>query len=84
VRERDIVVFHIFSRTKGFGPDGPISDDGLRRLWDRFQPAHPFTVVLVGKDTTEKLRQNEVLTAEALFETIDAMPMRQQEMSNSP
>jgi hypothetical protein len=84
VRERDIVVFHIFSRTKGFGPDGPISDDGLRRLWDRFQPADPFTVILVGKDTTEKLRQSEVLTAESLFKTIDAMPMRQREMSNSP
>ena len=82
VRDRDIVVFHIFSRTKGYGPDGPISDDSLRRLWDRFQPTDPFTVILVGKDTTEKLRQDEVLTADALFETIDAMPMRQQEMSD--
>lgn len=82
VRDRDIVVFHVFSRTKGFGPDGPISDDALRRLWDRFQPTDPFTVILVGKDTTEKLRQDEVLTADALFETIDAMPMRKQEMSD--
>ena len=39
-----------------------------------------FEAVLVGKDGGEKLRSPEPLTPERLFETIDAMPMRQQEM----
>ena len=37
-------------------------------------------VLLVGKDGGVKIRQSHVLSAEALFKTIDAMPMRQREM----
>ena len=40
-----------------------------------------FCVILVGKDGGEKLRRRHPITEAALFATIDAMPMRQQEMS---
>ena len=39
-----------------------------------------FAVILVGKDGGEKLRETEPLSTEALFGTIDAMPMRRREM----
>ena len=39
-----------------------------------------FTVVLVGKDGEEKMRSHVPLSAHKLFEMIDAMPMRKQEM----
>lgn len=40
-----------------------------------------FTVILVGKDGGEKLRrEGQILDRTLLFETIDQMPMRQQEM----
>lgn len=39
-----------------------------------------FAVILVGKDGTEKQRSQTPLDLAALFRTIDAMPMRQQEM----
>lgn len=39
-----------------------------------------FTVVLVGKDGTEKYRAKEVIKPGTIFHIIDAMPMRQQEM----
>ena len=39
-----------------------------------------FEVVLVGKDGGEKLRSAVPIEPERLFETIDAMPMRRQEM----
>jgi len=39
-----------------------------------------FTVILIGKDGGEKLRSTKPLTLDKLFDTIDAMPMRQQEM----
>lgn len=42
----------------------------------------PFTVILVGKDGGEKLRTHEVLSLQKLYGTIDAMPMRQQEMKH--
>ncbi|MBC7746240.1 MAG: DUF4174 domain-containing protein [Flavobacterium sp.] len=39
-----------------------------------------FTVVLVGKDQTEKYRKNTIISAADLFALIDAMPMRKIEM----
>jgi hypothetical protein len=41
-----------------------------------------FTVILVGKDGGEKLRTTDVLMPRKLFATVDAMPMRKQEMKN--
>lgn len=78
--DRDIVVYRVFEDAKPRGPDDVEPQgvaDALRR---RFQPTAPFTVILVGKDTTEKLRTDDVLQIEKLFDTIDAMPMRQREM----
>ena len=40
-------------------------------------------VLLVGKDGGVKIRQAHALSAETLFTTIDAMPMRQREMRES-
>jgi hypothetical protein len=37
-------------------------------------------VILVGKDGTEKRRNAAPVTARSIFDTIDAMPMRQREM----
>ncbi len=39
-----------------------------------------FAVILVGKDGTEKQRSQTPIDSTMLFRTIDAMPMRQQEM----
>ncbi|QHT67894.1 DUF4174 domain-containing protein [Rhodocytophaga rosea] len=38
-----------------------------------------FCIILIGKDGGEKRRSDEPLKADDLFQTIDAMPMRQQE-----
>ena len=43
-----------------------------------------FTVILIGKDGGEKLRSHKPLTIDQLSNTIDAMPMRQQEMRTHP
>jgi len=39
-----------------------------------------FTVILIGKDGGEKLRQHTPITIQKLNATIDAMPMRRDEM----
>jgi hypothetical protein len=41
-----------------------------------------FYSILIGKDGSEKLRSNSPMETEKLFGTIDAMPMRRQEMKN--
>lgn len=42
-------------------------------------PGDAFTVILIGKDGTEKLRTGEVTDPRVFYQAIDAMPMRQQE-----
>jgi hypothetical protein len=43
-------------------------------------PAGSFTVILIGKDGGEKIRQATPIDMQHLSAIIDAMPMRQQEM----
>lgn len=52
--------------------------DALRRRF-RVDNQAPFTVILIGKDGKEKLRDSKPVAAGTLFELIDSMPMRQQE-----
>ena len=41
-----------------------------------------FTIILVGKDGGEKFTSNSPVEAQKLFDLIDAMPMRRDEMSH--
>lgn len=78
VKERDILLYHVVlhSYVKQGGrvlPHIPAS-----RFIDYFDVAdHAFTVVVIGKDGTEKLRRHKPLATDELFALIDAMPMRQ-------
>jgi hypothetical protein len=80
-RDRDMVTIVVAG-------DRPVTVDGaaaadlangaLRRRFG--VTGQDFAAVLVGKDGTAKLRGDAPITAERLFETIDAMPMRRREM----
>jgi hypothetical protein len=39
-----------------------------------------FSIFLIGKDGTVKLRSNDPVATSEIFSLIDAMPMRQEEM----
>ena len=56
----------------------PASADRLRQQFGI--PHEEFTVILVDKDGTEKQRSQTPIDLAMLFRTIDAIPMRQQEM----
>lgn len=43
-------------------------------------PNTPFTVILIGKDEGEKLRSHQPVTLTRLFDLIDNMPMRREEI----
>ena len=86
-RERDLLVLTVMGQSRGTqravpGADPqPLTAAAARRLRDRFDvPDDAFRVVLVGKDGTEKRREAEPVPARSVFDTIDAMPMRQREM----
>jgi hypothetical protein len=52
--------------------------DALRQRF-RVGDQERFTVILLGKDGREKLRDNKPVPAGTLFALIDSMPMRQRE-----
>jgi hypothetical protein len=95
-RERDLLVLTVTGQNRGTTVTGqnrgtqraapgaepqPLTAAAARRLRDRFDvPDDAFRVVLVGKDGTEKRREAEPVSARSVFDTIDAMPMRQREM----
>ncbi len=86
--DRDIAVFRVVADrvtlqdAKG-GPAKVSADADTLRSVFAVAPDQ-FMVILVGKDGDEKLRQSTPLSAERLFDTIDAMPMRRREMRRRP
>jgi hypothetical protein len=69
-RERDLVLVEAI----GDSPDA----DAIRRHFGVARTA--FRAILVGKDGGAKLSEPQPIPAERLFDTIDAMPMRRDEM----
>lgn len=80
-RERDLVILEVFQREGRDGSGPPLTRPQVESLRKQFGvKMDEFTVILLGKDGGEKLRQTRPVTAEALFRLIDSMPMRQREM----
>ncbi|MCE7065136.1 DUF4174 domain-containing protein [Dyadobacter sp. CY326] len=73
MRERDIEIKSI-----------PYSKANARewRKW-KIDSSNAFTFILVGRDGGEKLRSSDIVTSAKLFGTIDAMPMRKQEVKKN-
>ena len=89
-RDRDLLLLTVTGADRGTRRTVPgadpksLTEAAARRLRERFDVAPDvFRVVLVGKDGTEKRRDAEPVTTRSIFDTIDAMPMRQREMRES-
>jgi hypothetical protein len=86
--ERDVVFIAIPYRANSqpFQVAGPMRQVSLTPLGEsearqQFHVAHnSFTVIQLGKDGGEKLRDHVPIRFERLRDLIDSMPMRQQEM----
>ncbi|MEM9062568.1 MAG: DUF4174 domain-containing protein [Pseudomonadota bacterium] len=52
------------------------------KLRERYQPSD-FSVILIGKDTGEKFRRDDLVDPSELNALIDTMPMRRQEMQRT-
>jgi hypothetical protein len=78
--ERNVVVIWVVGDrvSADFGPHPRESAKTLRARFGA--PNSGFRAVLVGKDGGTKLNSASPLSAGALYATIDAMPMRQNEM----
>ena len=87
-QERDLLLLELVGTEQGairrFGQQETtqsMSADAVEQMRDRFTvPLDTFAVVLIGKDGTEKVRFEAPAKPQAVYERIDAMPMRQREM----
>ena len=81
VEDRDLVVFEVLdngpSRMDRTQLDRQVADS----IRNRFKaPKHKFTLILVGKDGGTKLKRHDQANLKEVFELIDSMPMRKNEM----
>ncbi|MBW4662239.1 MAG: DUF4174 domain-containing protein [Drouetiella hepatica Uher 2000/2452] len=81
MQERDLKLVEVLATGASQVNGQPMSAASADRLRDQFGVApQDFAVILVGKDGTEKQRFSQPVDLSDIFSTIDAMPMRQQEM----
>jgi Domain of unknown function (DUF4174) len=67
--ERDIIVEYHTLKSKG------------NALFDKYNVSkNGFTLLLIGKDGSVKMRSKEVIAAARIYALVDAMPMRKDEM----
>ncbi|WP_296701551.1 DUF4174 domain-containing protein, partial [Algoriphagus sp.] len=81
LEERRLVIYQVKSGQIKQGLDHEDiwkkTDESFRKIQKKDTQ---FEVILLGLDGGVKLRKNELLTSEALFRTIDQMPMRRSEI----
>lgn len=82
--ERDLVVVEMFTENVGRVENKTLDQADVAQVRKQFNIApQEFRTILIGKDGTSKLSDNQPVKPEVIFQKIDAMPMRQQEMRDS-
>lgn len=81
IKERDLKIFYALEQSSASVKGALLPDEAISELRSDFGvSSSEYTVLLIGKDGTEKLRTDAALPAEDLFSEIDSMPMRKLEM----
>lgn len=82
--DRDLVLVQVLATDKSYANKQLIDESSVANLRSRFGvDKDNFRVILVGKDGGVKRQDATPVPATAIFEQIDAMLMRQQEMRYS-
>jgi peroxiredoxin len=80
-KDRDLVLVQVLATDKSYANGQLIDESSASNLRNRFGvDKENFRVILIGKDGGVKRQETTPVQATAIFEQIDAMPMRQQEM----
>lgn len=81
LNERDLLIVQLLTEGTSRMDSQPINPVLAAQIRERFKvEQQDFQVILVGKDGTTKRREHSLVPPEVIFDEIDAMPMRQQEM----
>jgi hypothetical protein len=81
VADRDLAIFEVLARDASQMNGSPLSLSDADALRERFEiPRNTHALILVGKDGGVKLKRSEPVSLAEVFELIDSMPMRRNEM----
>lgn len=81
VQDRDLVIFEIFEQGASRMNTEPIDRQTAASIRDQFAvPSQGFAIILIGKDGGVKLKREDYVILADIFNLIDSMPMRQNEM----
>ena len=83
LEDRDMVVLSTTGNQETSAAIGyvPINRGTARQLRKKYEPdSKGLTVILIGKDGGEKARWKQVVDPQEIFDLIDSMPMRQDEL----
>lgn len=81
VEDRDLVIFEVLEKDPSQMNGSPLSQPDADALRERFKiPHNTYALILVGKDGGVKLKRSEPVLIGDIFELIDSMPMRRNEM----
>lgn len=79
--ERDLLVFSVLPNQVINEETNTKKTESAAELRKRYHVSkEDFLIILIGKDGSEKLRSDTVVTRGELYARIDAMPMRREEM----
>lgn len=81
LEDRDLLIVKLLAKGTNHLDSQPIDEATVDQLRSRFDVGQEeFCVILLGKDGTQKRRDEAPVEPAVIFNQIDAMPMRQQEM----
>ena len=81
MENRDLLVFEFFERGLSRMNTTPLDSVEVHSIRKHYEiPQRAFKVILIGKDGGVKLKQDDTVSLEVIFERIDAMPMRKNEI----
>ncbi|PIG92408.1 DUF4174 domain-containing protein [Gloeocapsopsis sp. IPPAS B-1203] len=78
--DRDLLLIELFSQGTSRINGKNVDSADVTQIKQQFNISNEFSVVLIGKDGTVKRRETTPIEPTAIFQKIDAMPMRQREM----
>lgn len=83
VLDRDLLIVYVLEKGEGRLGKVPLNSGQALSLRKQLSvPPGRFMVILIGKDGGEKFRQDRKVELKDIFNIIDVMPMRLQEMKN--
>ena len=84
MKERDLIIYRLYE-DHWLDPENELlPEDQANAIFKEYNiPKGTFSVLLIGKDGGVKMRKVDIVSTREVFQLIDSMPMRQEEMRRS-